>query len=111
MPEESRRGALDKSGEPGYGASFFHPMRNVRIFCPKCEWVPQPADRWMCLPSCGCEWNTFETCGVCPGCGKDWKDTMCLACNGWSPHIEWYHEQALVEEKECAEAITAKAVA
>lgn len=24
---------------------------------------------------------------------------MCLACNGWSPHIEWYHEEAPVEEQ------------
>jgi hypothetical protein len=67
-------------------------MREVRIYCPKCRYVPGPGDRWMCASSCGCIWNTFETCGVCPRCGKNWEDTQCPACQQWSPHADWYHE-------------------
>ena len=64
--------------------------RRVEIFCPKCEWHPRQQDRWSCR--CGCLWNTFETNGTCPECGKQWKDTQCLACAAWSPHRKWYHE-------------------
>jgi hypothetical protein len=67
-------------------------MREVKIFCPKCKWVPAPSDRWICQPACGCLWNTFETCGVCPKCGKNWEVTQCLACKRRSRHIDWYHE-------------------
>lgn len=67
-------------------------MRKIEIFCPKCAYRPQPSDSWMCAVGCGCIWNTFETCGVCPQCGKNWEDTQCLACWQWSPHKDWYHE-------------------
>jgi len=52
--------------------------------------MPVSSSRWMC--SCGCVWNTFETGGVCPDCGKAWTDTQCLACHGWSRHQAWYHD-------------------
>lgn len=64
--------------------------REVRIFCPKCRWEPRPANRWSCV--CRCAWNTFDTGGVCPDCGKAWEQTQCLACHRWSPHGDWYHE-------------------
>ena len=69
-------------------------MPEIRIFCPKCRWVPQPADRWQCAAPCLCVWNTFETCGVCPQCGRNWDHTQCLACHQWSPHVDWYHDLA-----------------
>jgi len=37
-----------------------------RIRCPLCSWSPRKDDRWFC--TCGCEWNTFDTGGVCPAC-------------------------------------------
>src|SRR6266852_8293404 len=37
-----------------------------RIRCPLCGWSPRKDDRWSC--SCGHEWNTFDTGGVCPAC-------------------------------------------
>jgi hypothetical protein len=37
-----------------------------RIRCPLCGWSPRKEDRWSC--SCGHEWNTFDTGGVCPAC-------------------------------------------
>ncbi len=62
----------------------------MKIHCPKCRWEPRPGDRWAC--SCGHEWNTFDTGGRCPACGKTWHDTMCLACARWSKHVDWYHD-------------------
>ncbi len=63
-------------------------MHNVKIRCPKCQWEPKPWSVWMCI--CNTVWNTFDTGGRCPGCGKIWKDTQCLACHKWSPHLDWY---------------------
>src|SRR2546425_10644406 len=34
-----------------------------RIRRPLCGWSPRKDDRWSC--SCGHEWNTFDTGGVC----------------------------------------------
>ncbi len=63
------------------------------IRCPKCNWMPGPGDRWEC--SCGNVWNTFETSGKCPACGKSWTDTQCCqkrvgGCHEFSPLIDWY---------------------
>jgi hypothetical protein len=38
-------------------------------------------------------WNTFETRGRCPGCRKQWRVTVCLACGVGSPHEDWYHDE------------------
>jgi hypothetical protein len=59
-----------------------------RIRCPRCGWEPRPGDRWGCL--CGHVWNTFETEGVCPGCGRAWEETQCHRCHAWSLHRDWY---------------------
>ena len=61
-----------------------------RIRCPKCRWRPRREDRWACEPDCAHVWNTFDTGGVCPKCGLAWEWTMCLACQRWSRHSEWY---------------------
>jgi hypothetical protein len=37
-------------------------------------------------------WNTFDTRGVCPGCGYQWQETCCPRCKQWSPHKDWYVE-------------------
>jgi len=77
-------------------------MKKSEIFCPKCAYRPQATDRWICEAACRCVWNTFDTRGVCPQCGKNWEDTACPQCHAWSPHKEWYHEASLsaaVEEE------------
>lgn len=66
----------------------------VKIYCPKCGWVPDAGDRWVCTRPIGCGhvWNTFATRGRCPGCGKQWRVTQCLSCKQFSPHEDWYHD-------------------
>ena len=70
-----------------------------RIRCPQCQWVPNASTRWYCweCPSpegffggCGTAWNTFDTNGLCPGCGHLWRWTACMACGQWSQHEDWY---------------------
>lgn len=62
------------------------------IHCPLCQWRPGPAAVWQCTrPGCGTVWNTFHTRALCPGCGYQWQNTTCLACDEMSPHEAWYH--------------------
>jgi hypothetical protein len=63
-----------------------------RIRCPKCQYEPTRSDRWTCV--CFHVWNTFDTHGVCPGCGLGWSDTCCPRCRQWSRHDDWYEDGA-----------------
>ena len=62
-----------------------------RIRCPRCGWEPGREDVWMC--TCLHAWNTFETGGVCPACGRRWAETQCHCCHEWSPHEAWYERE------------------
>lgn len=62
--------------------------RGRRIRCPACGWQPGRHHQWMC--TCLCSWNTFETAGLCPECGKQWTETQCPRCHVWSKHERWY---------------------
>ncbi len=73
--------------------------RYGRIRCPLCLWRPNASSLWYCADSpypehfyggCGTVWNTFDTRGLCPGCGHQWRWTSCLSCTGWSLHEDWY---------------------
>jgi len=66
---------------------------NGGIRCPKCHWKPGDADRWVC--NCEHVWNTFQTHGRCPQCGKQWLETQCLNCGEWSPHEAWYVDETV----------------
>jgi hypothetical protein len=80
--------------------------KDPKIYCPRCEYRPQPEDRWLCHPSCGTSWHTFWTGGVCPGCSFTWPVTQCPACHKVSPHQAWYHypdDQPAVEESSAVE--------
>lgn len=63
-------------------------LTGPRIRCPKCEWLPTASDTWHC--TCGHEWHTFDTGGVCPGCLHQWLETQCHACHAYSAHSDWY---------------------
>lgn len=60
------------------------------VRCPFCGWRPSRRDMWACNPGCGTAWNTFDTRGECPDCGKRWSQTQCVKCGTWSPHDDWY---------------------
>jgi hypothetical protein len=66
-------------------------QRRTRIRCPRCAWEPGRHDLWMCV--CLHIWNTFDTRGVCPSCGRKWAETQCLRCAEWSPHDDWYEDE------------------
>ena len=61
------------------------------VACPRCRYSPKSTDRWHC--NCGHPWNTFDTYGLCPACGYQWKETACPACGELSPHPDWYLTQ------------------
>ena len=62
------------------------------VRCPACKWRPARTDTWACNPGCAYVWNTFETRGECPSCGKRWVATQCTRCGTWSSHDEWYEQ-------------------
>lgn len=60
------------------------------IACPRCNWHPPAHARWAC--ACGHHWNTFDTHGTCPSCGRAHAMTQCHICHAWSDHEDWYHD-------------------
>jgi len=65
----------------------------ANVSCPICGWEPSEGDIWVC-DLCRTRWNTFETHGKCPGCGKQFIDTQCSrsrgGCGQMSLNAEWY---------------------
>jgi hypothetical protein len=46
--------------------------------------------------------------GRCPQCGKQWRETCCLECKKWSPHLDWYHDLPdVLDEVEDSVEVTA----
>ena len=75
------------------------------VRCPKCNWEPGNSDIWVC-DECPTKWNTFETHGKCPGCGKPFIDTQCKrshgGCGQMSLNADWYQPIKAPEPKEKA---------
>jgi hypothetical protein len=92
MIRQARRGPRDPQIDKDLIADILSDddktAREGRIRCPLCGWKPRAEDRWMC--TCGHAWNTFDTRGRCPHCGRQWLETQCLSCGGWSRHEDWY---------------------
>jgi len=86
------KGEPDRLGPPDTREGSRERSDGTRIRCPACAWEPGPHDRWMC--HCLHAWNTFETRGVCPGCGHQWLHTACPRCKTWSLHEDWYVKDA-----------------
>jgi hypothetical protein len=85
------KGDPDRARLPGTIGTPGSRRGRRRIRCPRCSWEPARHDRWMCI--CLHIWNTFETRGVCPECGRRWANTQCLSCTQWSPHEDWYDDE------------------
>ncbi len=88
-------------GDFQFAPGFDQQARQARIRCPHCRWQPRRSDHWACCPAgapehfeggCGTVWHTFDTRGLCPGCGYQWRHTMCLRCGQWALHQAWYEE-------------------
>ncbi len=91
LPRQTRRTPgpiVVKPSEPEKGSSAKKKDGTPKIRCPLCGWQPGTWDLWGC--TCGCIWNTFDTRGLCPACGKQWTETQCLACHRLSKHEKWY---------------------
>src|SRR6202000_964871 len=77
-------------------------MKQIRVSCPKCGWEPDDTCKWMC-DVCQTRWNTFDTHGRCPGCGKVFIDTQCSkrrgGCGQMSLNADWYEEIEIVKPK------------
>jgi len=82
------RGDPSRLTPPDSDARLGDRYGRLRLRCPHCAWEPRRSDRWACL--CGQVWNTFDTGGVCPGCGHRWEQTQCLLCRRWAAHLDWY---------------------
>ncbi len=89
---EAKR-ATDPDERPGADTEDDHraPPRRRKLRCPRCAWEPKASDAWSCV--CFCVWNTFQTAGVCPACGRYWHETQCHRCGEWSPHLAWYDDE------------------
>jgi hypothetical protein len=77
-----------EEGELELGEGLALEFRGKAIRCPRCQWQPGAEALWQC--SCGFQWNTFTTRGVCPHCSKAWQVTDCPNCEQRSPHHAWY---------------------
>jgi len=76
--------------------------QELKIACPKCSWEPDGGAYWACT-KCGCSWNTFDTRGKCPSCGKQYHNTQCIGyrggCDKMSPHLDWYTDLSNVVDE------------
>ncbi len=63
------------------------PRRNG-FACPSCGSKPLLGPRWKCS-DCGGFFDTFETGSICPHCGVQHPDTMCVDCHTLSPMSHW----------------------
>jgi NMD protein affecting ribosome stability and mRNA decay len=85
-------------------------MKQIRVSCPKCGWAPDGGIYWMCS-DCKTKWNTFDTRGRCPGCGRSYQVTSCpkkIGCGQISPHEEWYEEIEIEKPKSIFSAIISR---
>jgi Zn-dependent protease len=62
--------------------------RRPGFACPSCRTAPPVGAYWKC-GRCGQPFDTFATRGVCPHCGAQYANTMCLDCQEMRPMNEW----------------------
>ncbi len=62
--------------------------RRAGFACPSCGASPPMGMFWTCS-NCGTQFDTFETGGVCPRCGRVFAVTSCADCGKASPIAQW----------------------
>jgi hypothetical protein len=73
----------------GYGIFHVAISRRQGWRCPTCEWVPYAIDAWKCK-GCGQRLDVFASLGVCPRCGHQHEEAMCLRCRHVAPNRMWH---------------------
>jgi Zn-dependent protease len=68
--------------------------RRPEAACPSCGAAPVLGAFWGC-DRCGTRFDTFEQQAVCPRCGKQFAETMCLNCHQSHALADWF--PAIVE--------------
>ncbi len=66
--------------------------RRADAVCPMCRQHPPEIPIWRC--PCGATFDTFQTAGVCPGCGQGFFTTACPFCQQSTPLGLWYPQAA-----------------
>jgi hypothetical protein len=64
------------------------PRREGIFACPSCKTAPHIGPNWRCS-DCTATFDTFETLGQCPTCGKKFAQTRCLNCGALHAVGEW----------------------
>jgi Zn-dependent protease len=63
-------------------------QRRQGFACPNCHAAPPMGPVWVC-DLCGQNFDSFESGGRCPNCGKLHENTMCVECRTMSPIGAW----------------------
>jgi Zn-dependent protease len=66
--------------------------RHDHASCPFCHQHPPQSPLWSC--PCGSRFDTFQTGGNCPACGRAFQTTMCPFCQQSSPIHLWFPQNA-----------------
>jgi Zn-dependent protease len=77
-----------------------HGPRHPNAFCPFCREHPPQAPLWSC--PCGSRFDTFQTGGNCPACGRTYQTTMCPFCAQLSPLHLWFPQNATFQNSPAA---------
>jgi Zn-dependent protease len=62
--------------------------RRSSVACPGCGESPMKGPLWKCS-ECGQGFDTFEANAVCPNCGAQYPNTMCVECQQMYPMNGW----------------------
>src|SRR4051812_3702367 len=63
--------------------------RHKHLACPSCGAAPVRGEFWVCA-QCKEHFDTFAEAGVCPYCGQEFRETVCLDCYRRHPVLDWF---------------------
>jgi Zn-dependent protease len=69
--------------------------RHGEAVCPMCRQHPPRGPYWGC--PCGARFDTFDTRGTCPACGRGFNTTVCPCCQQSTALNLWYPQNATIQ--------------